>query len=89
MDVIYGFYEKKQEVIMAYDTLVEEAKDLPDNIVEQTLMFMRFLSSNFTSANQANISQQNVHRTVNPLADDFISIADDFDATPDCFAEYM
>ena len=74
---------------MAYDTLVQEAKDLPDDILEQTLMFMRFLSSNFSTTDQVSSFQRSVHRTVNPLADDFISIADDFDATPDCFTEYM
>ena len=28
-------------------------------------------------------------RTVNPLADEFISMAEDFDETPECFKEYI
>ncbi len=29
------------------------------------------------------------HRSVNPLANELISIADDFDKTPECFKEYI
>ena len=30
-----------------------------------------------------------LRRTVNPLADEFISMAEDFDETPECFKEYI
>lgn len=30
-------------VFMAYDTLIKEAKDLPEDMIEQVIDFMRFL----------------------------------------------
>lgn len=42
---------------MAYDTLVKEAKDLPEDMIEQVVKF--------------------------------ISIAEDFDETPESFKEYL
>lgn len=76
---------------MAYDTLVREAKDLPEDMLEQVIEFMRFLK--FTSKKeQTKHSIDNCisfHRSINPLADEFIAIADDFDETPECFKEYI
>ena len=65
---------------MLYDTLIQEAKDLPEEIIAQTLIYMRFLRS---QASENASSQASKKRSINPLADDFISIADDFDETPD------
>ena len=76
---------------MAYDTLVREAKDLPEDMIEQVIEFMRFLK--YTSKKeQAKYSVGNnvtFHRSMNPLADEFIAIAEDFDETPECFKEYI
>ncbi len=76
---------------MAYDTLVREAKDLPEDMLEQVIEFMRFLK--YTSKKEQIKHTINngtaFHRSVNPLADDFISIAEDFDETPECFKEYV
>lgn len=76
---------------MIYDTLVQEAKDLPEDMIEQVIDFMRYLK--YASANeQAKRSMGNdasFRRSVNPLADDFIAIAEDFDETPECFEEYL
>ena len=76
---------------MAYDTLIREARDLPEDMIEQVIDFMRFLK--YTSKKeQAKPSISNdvvFHRSVNPLADEFISIAEDFDETPECFKEYI
>lgn len=76
---------------MAYDTLVREAKDLPEDMIEQVIDFMRFLK--YTSKKEQtthSISNDiTFRRSVNPLADDFISIAEDFDETPECFKEYL
>ena len=76
---------------MAYDTLVREAKDLPEDMIEQVIEFMRFLK--YTSKKEQtkhSISGGTIfRRSVNPLADEFISIAEDFDETPECFKEYM
>lgn len=76
---------------MAYDTLVKEAKDLPEDMIEQIIDFMRFLKQ-VSRKEQVNhsISHDTVfQRSVNPLADEFISMAEDFDETPECFKEYM
>ena len=76
---------------MAYDTLVREARDLPEDMIEQVIDFMRFLK--YTSKKEQtkpSISTDVVfRRSVNPLADEFISIAEDFDETPECFKEYI
>ncbi len=76
---------------MAYDTLVREAKDLPEDMIVQIINFMRFLK--YTSKKEQtehSISNDiTFRRTVNPLADEFISIAEDFDETPECFKEYL
>lgn len=76
---------------MAYDTLIREARDLPEDLIEQVIDFMRFLK--YTSKKeQAKPSISNdvvFRRSVDPLADEFISIAEDFDETPECFKEYI
>lgn len=76
---------------MAYDTLIREAKDLPENMIEQVIEFMRFLkyTSKEETTNHSIDNNVTPHRSINPLADEFISIAEDFDKTPDCFKEYL
>lgn len=75
---------------MAYDTLMKEAKDLPEDMLDQVIEFMRFLK--YASKKTQTASTGNdaaFHRSYNPLAGEFISIADDFDETPECFKEYL
>ena len=76
---------------MAYDTLVREAKDLPEDMIVQIINFMRFLKyASKKEQTEHSISNDiTFRRTVNPLADEFISIAEDFDETPECFKEYV
>lgn len=76
---------------MAYDTLVREAKDLPEDMIEQIIDFMRFLKYTSKKETAAHSVNNNVvpRRSVNPLADELISIAEDFDKTPECFKEYL
>lgn len=76
---------------MAYDTLVREAKDLPEDMIEQVIDFMRFLkyTSKKEQAKHSISNDSTFCRTVNPLADEFISISEDFDETPECFKEYI
>ncbi len=76
---------------MAYDTLVREAKDLPEDMIEQVIEFMRFLKYASKQEEIKHTINDGVafHRSVNPLADEFISIAKDFDETPECFREYV
>ena len=76
---------------MAYDTLVREAKDLPEDMIEQVIDFMRFLKYASKKEQTKHSISNNItlRRTVNPLADEFISRAEDFDETPECFKEYI
>ena len=78
-------------VFRAYDTLVREAKDLPEDMIVQIINFMRFLKyASKKEQTEHSISNDiTFRRTVNPLADEFISIAEDFDETPECFKEYL
>ncbi len=76
---------------MSYDTLVREAKELPEDMIEQAVEFIRFLKY-VSEKKQTKHSANNgitFHRSVNPLANELISIADDFDKTPECFKEYI
>ncbi len=76
---------------MPYDTLVREAKELPEDMIEQAIEFIRFLK--YTSEKKQIKNPANngdiFHRSVNPLAGELTAIADDFDETPDCFKEYI
>lgn len=72
---------------MAYDILLKEAKDLPEDMIEQAIEFVRFLK--YASMQKQMEHTTTFQRSVNPLADEFVSIADDFDKTPECFKEYV
>ncbi len=75
---------------MEYDTLIKEAQDLPEDMIEQIIDFMRFLKSSKKDQTKRSISNSmTFHRTVNPLAGELIAIAEDFDETPECFKEYI
>lgn len=76
---------------MAYDRLVQEAKDLPEDMLEQVIDFMRFLkyTSKKEQAKHSVSNSMTFHRSVNPLAGELIAIAEDFDETPECFREYI
>lgn len=76
---------------MAYDILLKEAKDLPEDMLEQAIEFVRFLkyASMQKQTEHTTMDTATFQRSVNPLADDFISIADDFDKMPECFKEYI
>ncbi len=76
---------------MPYDTLVREAKELPEDMIEQAIEFIRFLK--YASEKKQTMHSTNsdiiFHRSVNPLAGELVFIADDFDKTPECFKEYV
>ena len=57
---------------MAYDTLVKEAKDLPEEMIEQIIEFMRFLkyTSKKEQTKQSISNTITFHRSVNPLSDE-------------------
>ena len=63
---------------MAYDTLVREAKDLPEDMIEQVIDFMRFLKYASKKEQTKHSISNNItlRRTVNPLADELRSIYD-------------
>lgn len=52
---------------------------------------MRFLkyTSRKEQTKRSESSGSTFHRSVSPLADEFITIAEDFDETPECFKEYV
>lgn len=54
---------------MAYDTLVREAKDLPEDMLEKVIEFMRFLKyASKKEQTEHSISNSIAfHRSVNPL----------------------
>lgn len=76
---------------MVYDILLKEAKDLPEDMIEQAIDFVRFLkyASMQKQAQHTANDTATFQRSVNPLAGEFVSIADDFDETPECFKEYV
>lgn len=76
---------------MAYDTLVTEAKDLPEDMIEQVVEFMRFLKYTSKKEQAKNSAGNEIpfHRSVNPLVDEFVFLAEDFDEIPECFKEYI
>lgn len=76
---------------MAYDILLKEAKDLPEDMIEQAIAFIRFLKYASMQKQMEHTANDTVmfQRSVNPLASEFVSIADDFDETPECFKEYV
>ncbi len=74
---------------LVYDTLVKEAKDLPEDLIEQVIEFMRFLKLSKEQTKHSISNNMTFHRSVNPLADELIAIAEDFDETPECFKEYI
>ncbi len=77
--------------MMAYDTLVREAKELPEDMIEQVIDFMRFLKYTSRNAQTKHSINKNAafQRSFSPLADEFVAIAEDFDETPECFKEYL
>lgn len=76
---------------MAYDILLKEAKDLPEDMIEQAIEFIRFLKYASMQKQTEHTANDTVmfQRSANPLASEFVSIADDFDETPECFKEYV
>lgn len=76
---------------MAYDTLVREAKDLSEDMIEQVIDFVRFLKyvSQKEQTKHSIDNSMTFRRSINPLADEFIAMAEDFDETPECFKEYI
>ena len=76
---------------MAYDTLVREAKDLSEDMIEQAIEFIRFLKYTSKKEQTKHFASNGIalHRSVNPLAGELIAIAEDFDETPECFKEYI
>ena len=60
-------------------------------MIEQVIEFMRFLKYASKKKQTKYPTSNNIafHRSINPLADEFIAIAEDFDETPECFKEYI
>lgn len=87
-------------LFMSYDALFHEISALPSSMVLQVAEYVRFLRFSMNASNAAesapavpsgllSTQEKLAKRKGGILSDRFISIADDFDATPDCFKEYM
>ena len=71
---------------MPYDTLVKEAKELPQDCIQEVIDFILFLKTRIAEGNDNNSFCQ---RQFDTLMDDSFYMADDFDDTPAEFKEYM
>ncbi len=71
---------------MPIDVLVKEATGLPDKYVEMAVSYIRFLQEQSMLDSDEPVKQK---RPIGILSDKFVSIADDFDKTPDCFEGYL
>ena len=87
-------------LFMTHDALFQEISSLPNSMVLQVAEYVRFLRFSMNTANaaestpsvssgQLSAQEKLAKRKGGILSDRFISIADDFDETPDCFKEYM
>ena len=74
---------------MAFDTLVKEAESMTEDQVMQLLTFARFLKSEAQSRKKTTETSSQKHRRTPGGMPGNLWMADDFDETPDCFAEYM
>ena len=74
---------------MAFDTLVKEAESMTEDQVMQLLTFARFLKSEAQSRKKTTETSSQKHRRTPGGMPGRLWMADDFDETPDCFAEYM
>ena len=75
---------------MAYETLIKEAKELPEEKITEVLDFILFLKNqSANTAVQGYEKKQDIRRRPNIFAGKLKHIADDFDETPECFKEYM
>lgn len=66
---------------------IKRSKNLPEDMIEQAIEFIRFLK--YAAMQKQTEHTVTFQRSVNPLADEFVPIADDFDETPECFKEYV
>lgn len=73
---------------MLKELLQYELSDLPEDMASQVLTFIRFLKYTYDEKKTV-MDNANEKRAFGMLKDDFISISDDFDETPECFREYM
>ncbi|MBR0163248.1 MAG: DUF2281 domain-containing protein [Lachnospiraceae bacterium] len=73
---------------MVYDTIIEEAKKLPEEGQEKVLnlIYALLIPQNDNTRGK---TSKTVTRRGNILAGKLKYMADDFDETPECFKEYV
>lgn len=69
---------------MAVDVLISEAQGLPEDSIQKVVEYIHFLKYELN-----NSVTKTKKRTLGRLEGKMTFMADDFDATPDCFKEYM
>ncbi len=71
---------------MPIDVLIKEATDLPDEYINMAVTYIQFLQFQYEKKKGEDSKPK---RILGTLSSKFHWIADDFDETPDCFAEYI
>lgn len=84
IDDIIKNKRKKGVLYMAVDVLINEAQGLPEDSIKKVVEYIHFLKYELNN----NVSN-NKKRTLGRLEGKMTYMADDFDATPECFKEYM
>lgn len=74
---------------MAYEAILEEVKDLPEDSQTEVLHFILFLKSKKENEEPKMPSPKKPKRKFDIMAGKLLYMADDFDETPECFEEYM
>ena len=75
---------------MAYQAIVEEIKDLPEESQDKVLEFIQFLKYKKKKDDaKKNTKEINAEQKFDLMAGKLVYMADDFDETPECFKEYM
>ena len=71
---------------MPIEALIKEATDLPDEYINMAVTYIQFLQFQYEKKKGEKAKPK---RILGTLSSKFNWIADDFDETPDCMAEYL
>ena len=69
---------------MAYDTLIKEVAELPEDKIQEVIDFVLFLKTK-----PSGTEKKGKKRELGVFKQDGFYMADDFDETPPCFKEYV
>ena len=72
---------------MTYDILIQEARDISEDLMREVIRFIRFLKLDTTRENPEAVSSSRIRFDV--FAGGLEYISDDFDSTLDTLEEYV